>query len=202
MKFLTTQQGNGSVIIVTSPLRSVASLIDFLDFQASFISLRASLLQTELRIVRLVVVEAEIKQKNSIMSFHREIWKTFMASSVLIAWPDKLSNLSMTPKRYHDFLVNISKCCWIKFSSCIRNLKTETSWLPCTGNLELILKTNSLTTQFRLLFGRLLCSWGRASLSFLLRWHLRIEKIIKIDEQHSRRNENGNKPLFSRYYWY
>jgi hypothetical protein len=73
MKFLTTQQGNGSVIIVTSPSRSVASLIDFLDFQASFISFRASLLQTELRIVRLVIVEAEIEKKNSIMSFHREI---------------------------------------------------------------------------------------------------------------------------------
>jgi hypothetical protein len=73
MKFLTTQQGNGSVIIVTSPSRSVASLIDFLDFQASFISFRASLLQTELRIVRLVVVEAEIEKKTSIMSFHQEI---------------------------------------------------------------------------------------------------------------------------------
>ena len=150
MKFLTTQQGNGSVIIVTSPLRSVASLIDFLDFQASFISFRASLLQTELRIVRLVVVEAEIKQKNSIMSFHQEIWK---ASSVLIAWPGKLSNLSMTPKRYHDFLVNISKCCWIKLSSYFRNLKTETSWLPCTDNFGIKIKNqfayHSVSASFR-----------------------------------------------------
>ncbi len=153
MKFLTTQQGNGSVIIVTSPSRSVASLIDFLDFQASFISFRASLLQTELRIVRLVVVEAEIEKKTSIMSFHRENWKTFMASSVLIAWSGKLSNLSMTPKRYPDFLVNISKCCWIKFSFCFRNLKTETSWLPCTENFGITIKKqfayHSVSASFR-----------------------------------------------------